>query len=106
MANRSEAEMAGRGYLGQPQALVELGRQEDGDNDAIGGPTEVRSGSSAWEQMLDALTSDDDAGTRHDGGSLRASIAERLHTRGGSPTNENPGEAPEVRPVRRRRRPL
>jgi len=106
MANRSEG--VGRGYQAQAQALVEMRGQEDGESDAIGGPAEVGSGGSAWEQMLEALTSDDDdADTRPDGGSLRASIAERLHTRGGSPANNQaPGEAPDVRPVRRRRRPL
>jgi hypothetical protein len=92
MANRSDVDRAGRGV----RALVELGQEGDG----AGGSTEVSSGS-AWEQMLEALTSEDEAGPHNDG-ALRASIAERLHTRGGPASD--PGEAPDVRPVRRRRR--
>jgi len=97
MANRSEADRAGRGYLRQEQALVEMRGEEE-----AGGATEVGSRGSAWERMLDALTSEDDGGTLDDGrGSLRASIAERLHTRGESPTND---DGSSIRPVRRRRR--
>jgi hypothetical protein len=101
MANRSETDRAGRGYARQPEALVGSGTRVDSD-DAAGGSTEVGSRGSTWERMLEALTSDEEVGTTQDG-SLTASIAERLHTRGGSPPNEQ-GEAPEVRPVRRRRR--
>lgn len=99
MANRSEA--AGREYLREAQAVV--AGQVDGDGEAAGSSTEVGGRGTAWEQMLEALTRDDDSGAPNDGaGSLRASIAERLNTRGASPANV--GEAPDVRPVRRRRR--
>jgi hypothetical protein len=75
---------------------------EEQGEEAAGGATEVGSRGSAWERMLDALTREDDQGTHDDGrGSLRASIAERLHTRGESPTSD---DGSSVRPVRRRRR--
>jgi len=81
MANRSETDRAGRGYWRQPQGWVEVkGREEEG---APGGQAEVNSPGSAWERMLDALTGDETEAPTN--GSLRASIAERLHTRGGSP---------------------
>jgi hypothetical protein len=83
--------------------LVEI-RGQDGD-DAAGGSTEVGSRVSAWERMLEALSGEDETEARDVGsGSLRASIAERLHTRGGSPTDEGDTREAPVRPVRRRRR--
>src|SRR5688572_19094442 len=98
MANRSEAERAGRGYLRQPEVLWEAERSAE----SAGGATEVGSRGSAWERMLELLTSEDGGGALDDGrGSLRASIAERLHTRGESPTND---DGSSIRPVRRRRR--
>jgi hypothetical protein len=101
MANRSGTDRLGRGK--QPQALVEIRGEGDGD-DAAGGSTEVGSRGSAWERMLEALSGEDGAEAQDVGpGSLRASIAERLHTRGGSPMNEGDREA-QIHPVRRRRR--
>jgi hypothetical protein len=103
MANRSVTDRAGRGYPGQPQVLVAI-RGRDDSEDAAGGPTEVSSGGSAWERMLDALSGEDGVEAEdNDAGSLRASIAERLHTRGESPMNDEKRED-HVRPVRRRRR--
>src|SRR6185436_3823939 len=100
MANRSDTDRGGRG---QPQALVEIRGRDDSD-DAAGGSTEVGSRVSTWERMLEALSGEDEAGPQDFGpGSLRASIAERLHTRGGSPMDDGLREA-QVRPVRRRRR--
>jgi hypothetical protein len=101
MANRSETDRAGRGYWRQPQGWVEVkGREDEG---APGGQADVSSPGSAWERMLDALTGDEKEAPAN--GSLRASIAERLHTRGGSPMNDQgQREAPQVQPVRRRRR--
>jgi hypothetical protein len=100
MASRSETDRAGRG---QPQALVEI-RGQDVD-DAASGATEVGSRGSAWERMLEALSGEDGPEAEDiSPGSLRASIAERLHTRGGSPTNEDGTREVSVRPVRRRRR--
>ena len=101
MANRSETDRAGRGYWRQPQGWVEVkGREDDG---APGGQTEVSSPGSAWERLLDALTGD--GSESPGGGSLRASIGERLHIRGGFPVNDHgQREAPDVHPVRRRRR--
>jgi len=102
MANRSETDRAGRGR--QPQALVAIRGEGDGD-DAAGGSTGVGSRVSAWEQMLEALSGEDESGAQDAGpGSLRASIAERLHTRGGSPMNEEANREAHVQPVRRRRR--
>jgi hypothetical protein len=80
--------------------LVEI-RGRDESNDAIA----ADGGGSAWERMLDTLCEEDGRGTEDLGpGSLRASIAERLHTRGGSPLNDERARDALVRPVRRRRR--
>jgi hypothetical protein len=103
MANRSGADRAGRDYLMQRQAGWEATGREDRGEEALGGPAEVGSRGSAWERMLEALTAEDER-EGPDEGSLRASIAERLNTRGGSPTNGGQRDAPDVRPVRRRRR--
>jgi hypothetical protein len=83
---------------------VEIRGEGDGD-DAAGGSTEVGSRGSAWERMLEALSGEDESEAQDVGpGSLRASIAERLHTRGGSPMNEDARRETHVQPVRRRRR--
>jgi hypothetical protein len=104
MANRTGSERAGRGHARPPQGLVEeRGGRESDEGD---GPTEMGNrGGSAWERMLQALGGEDDRMGPDDGfEALRASIAERMHTRGESPSHEEGPGRVQPRPARRRRR--
>jgi hypothetical protein len=103
MTNRSGLERVGRGYPRQPPGPEGVGEEDGagpGDN-----PTEAGSSSTAWERMLDALDEQPKSEATGKGlESLRASIAERLHTRGESTLNEDGLSEARVRPARRRRR--
>jgi hypothetical protein len=91
VSSRSQSRAAGDG-------------ERRGETDA-GDAVEREGRGSAWEQMLEALSGDDEGGAREDDqGSLRASIAERLHTRGDATHKDAGGPTPPRHPARRHRR--
>lgn len=105
MGNRSGMERVGRGHPGQPPGLVDAKERDDGD-DAASSPFEAGGGrDSAWERMLEALGEDDGPEVNEESlDGLRASIAERLHTREGTPADRQVPIGARRRSARRRRR--
>jgi hypothetical protein len=80
-------------------------RGRDDSEDAASGPIELGSRDSAWERMLQTLSAKEDVDPIEDGlDALRATIAERLHTRGASPKDEDGRRDDRPRSARRRRR--
>jgi hypothetical protein len=99
MANGSGTAKVGNGQPKRPPRLVDVTEADEGD-EAAAGPSEVGGQGSAWERMLEALSAQD--GPEAPG--LRASIAERLHTRRGSPELQGGPPVARPAPARRRRR--